>query len=283
MEVPPPQWTRDTTWRQGHVLPTQAAHALELLHPSVPDATCVVVVSHDCDLANDDLAVEPDLEVIVGCHPAKPDGNFRWAKTPRTLHLEFSKTGTPALVELVATAKRSVPKAALAAFGPDVAYSLSGQGLAVLRSWLAVRYNRAAFPDPFVQRMGKLKVDKALAKLVEPQGALVSAIFFDVDGGKELDRADGSAYELSIVLAYAPGADPDTAADVVEALANAVEQLFAAKHFDKATRQWTDIALKSCMSISEEDLPVSKAKLLIQWRLEYMTLRAEACQPTPLT
>lgn len=196
MEVPAPQWTRDTTWRQGHVLPAEAVQALGLLHPSVPDATCVVVVSHDCDLANADLAVEPDVEVIVGCHPAKPDGNFQWAKTPRTLHLEITKAGTPVLVELVATSKRAVSKTALAAFSQDAAYSLSGQGLAVLRSWMAVRYNRAAFPDPFVKRMAKFKVDKALAKLVEPQGALVSAIFFDVDGGRELDRSDDSPYEL---------------------------------------------------------------------------------------
>ena len=129
--------------------------------------------------------------------------------------------------------------------------------------------------------MGRSKTDKALAKLVEPQGALVSAIFFDVDGGQELDRSDGSAYELSVVLAYAPGADPDKAADAVEALETAVEKMFAEKHFDKAAAQWKDITLKGCLAISEDDLPVSKAKLLTQWRLEYMTLRAEEPQPAP--
>lgn len=281
MEVSAPQWTRETTWRQGHVVPAEAVQALGLIHPGVPAATCVVVVSHDCDLANDDLAIEPDVEVIVGCHPAKPDGNFRWAKTPRTLHLEITTAGAPVLVELVATSKRAVSKTALAAFTHDAAYSLSGQGLAVLRSWLAVRYNRAAFPDPFVKRMAKFKVDKALAKLVEPHGALVSAIFFDVDGGKELDRSDDSPYELSVVLAYAPGADPEKAADSVDALETAVEKLFAEKHFDKATGQWKGIALKNCLSISEDDLTVSKAKLLTQWRLEHMTLRADEPQPAP--
>lgn len=151
----------------------------------------------------------------------------------------------------------------------------------MLRSWLAIRYNRAAFPDPFVKRMGK--VGKALAKLVEPQGALVSAIFFDVDGGKELDRSDGSPYDLGVVLAYAPGADPDKAADAAVALETAVEKVFAEKHFDNATGKWKDIVLKSCLSISEDDLPVSKAKLLMQWRLEHMTLRAEETQPAPPT
>lgn len=280
MEAPPLQWTRNTAWRQGQVLSSEAVHALGLLHSAVPEATCAVVISHDCDLANDDLAVEPNVEVVIGCHPAKPDGNFYWAKAPRTLHLEFTKTGAPSLVELVATSKLAVPKTALAAFTHDASYSLSGQGLAVLRSWLAVRYNRAAFPDPFVKRMGK--VGKALAKLVEPQGALVSAIFFDVDGGKELDRSDGSPYELGVVVAYAPGADPEEAADAAEALETAVETLFADRHFDKATGRWEGISLRSCLSISEDDLPVSKAKLLMHWRLEHMTLRAEESHPAPL-
>mgnify|MGYP000860948698 CR=1 FL=1 len=36
-----------------------------------------------------------------------------------------------------------------------------------------------------------------------------------------------------------------------------------------------EIVLKGCMSISEDDLPVSKARLLMQWRLEYMTLKSD--------
>ncbi len=36
------------------------------------------------------------------------------------------------------------------------------------------------------------------------------------------------------------------------------------------------------MSISEDDLPVSKARLLTQWRLEYMTLKADDEQAAAL-
>lgn len=81
------------------------------------------------------------------------------------------------------------------------------------------------------------------------------------------------------VLAYPPGDDPEQTADEVEALEGSIESLFAGKHFDPATSTWNSIALKSCMSISEEDLTVSKARLLTQWRLEYMTLKADDEQP----
>jgi hypothetical protein len=186
------------------------------------------------------------------------------------------------VVELIATSKRLVSKDALASFLPDTAYSFSGKSMSVLRSWLGVRYNRAAFPDAFVDRMSQAKTDKGLVKLIEPAGNLLSAVYFDVDGGKEIDRADGSPYELKIVLAYPPGDDPEAAADEIEKLEKSIEALFEKKHFNTATSIWSEITLKTCMSISEDDLPVSKARLLTQWRLEYMTLKADDEQPAAL-
>lgn len=268
-------WTRDTPWRQGHVLTADAAQALGLSHSESPDSTCVVVISHDCDLASDALQIEPDVEVIVGRHLPKGDGNYFWAKAPRTLHVDALKNDAAAVVELVATAKYLIPKQALAAFTPDAAYSFSGKSLSALRSWLGVRYNRAAFPDPFVNHLFHSKTDKRLAKIIEPVGNLLSAVYFDVDGGKEIDHSDGSPYELKIVLAYPPGDDPEHAADEVEKLEAVIADLFTKKHFDAATGEWNGITLKACMSISEDDLSVSKARLLTQWRLEYMTLKAD--------
>lgn len=230
-------------------------------------------------LASDDLQAEPDVEIIIGCLPKEEKGNFFWAKAPRTLHLEALNEDNPIIIELTATAKRLVPKSKLAAFTPDLSFSFSGKSLSVLRSWLAVRYNRAAFPDPFVKRLYESKVDKRLAKLVEPLGQHLSAVYFDVDEGKERDRSDGSAYELKIVLVYPVGDDPEQTADEVEALEGSIEDLFERKYFDSATNEWHDIAMKGCMSISEDDLTVSKAGLLTQWRLEHMTLKADEEQP----
>jgi hypothetical protein len=276
-------WTRNTPWRQGHLLTAEATLALGLSHPESPDSTCVVVISHDCDLANDALQIEPDVEVIVGRRVHKGDGNYFWAKAPRTLHIDALHSGTGAVIELVATAKRPISKQILAAFTPDTAYSLSGKSLSALRSWLGVRYNRAAFPDPFVNRLSQFKVDKRLAKIIEPVGNLLSAVYFDVDGGKEIDHSDDSPYELKIVLAYPPGDDPEQTADDVEKIETAVTNLFEENYFDQSSGKWNGIALKQCISISEDDLPASKARLLTQWRLEYMTIKADDDQVGPLS
>lgn len=276
-------WTRDTPWRQGHLLTPEAAQALGLSHPESPDSTCVVVISHDCDLANDALHIEPDVEVIIGRRVQKGDGNYFWAKAPRTLHVDALHGGGVAVIELVATTKRTIPKQTLAAFTPDTAYALPGKSLSALRTWLGVRYNRAAFPDPFVNRLSEFKVDKRLAKIIEPVGNLLSAVYFDVDGGSEIDRSDGSPYNLKIVLAYPPGEDPEQAADDVEKIETAITTLFEDKHFDQGSGKWNGIALKQCMSISEDDLSVSKARLLTQWRLEYMTIKADDDQLSSIT
>ena len=276
-------WTRDTPWRQGHLLTTEAALALGLSHPESPDSTCVVVISHDCDLANDALHIEPDVEVIIGRRVQKGDGNYFWAKAPRTLNIDALHGGAAAVIELVATTKRTIPKQILAAFTPDTAYALPGKSLSALRTWLGIRYNRAAFPDPFVNRLSEFKVDKRLAKIIEPVGNLLSAVYFDVDGGNEVDRSDGSPYELKIVLAYPPGDDPEQAAEDVEKIEISITALFEDKHFDQSSGKWNGIALKQCMSISEDDLPVSKARLLTQWRLEYMTIKADEDQVGPLS
>ena len=102
-------WTRETPWRQGHVLTMDAMRALGMFHPEKTEDTCVVIISHDCDLANDDLQIEPDVEVIVGRHLPKGDGNYYWAKAPRTLHVKALQNGVVKVVELVATGPDGQP------------------------------------------------------------------------------------------------------------------------------------------------------------------------------
>jgi hypothetical protein len=277
MEEPaPPQWTRETNWRQGHVLPHAAAQHFALFNAAGPEATCVVVISHDCDLANDSLAVEPEVEVIVGRVVANENGNYTWGKAPRTLHYDVMRNNAAVYVELVNTSKRAIPKSDLAAFEPDPVFSIDGKALAVLRSWLGARYNRAAFPDAFVNRMQSTEADKKLAKALKDQGQLISFVYFDLDGGQNVERKDGDPYELNIVMVFVPGDDPEAAADEADKVAESVEKAVRARLKDPKV-----IVLKACFPISEDDLPVSRARILTQWRLEYMTLKADEVQTGP--
>jgi len=265
-----PQWTRDTNWRQGHVLPPEAAARFALTNAADPGSTCVVVITHDCDLANDNLDAEPHVEVIVGRTVAAASGNYSWGKAPRTLHYPIERDGAAATVELVATEKTLLRKSDVAPFEPDPRFNLDGPTLAVLRSWLSARYDRAAFADAFVTRMRETKADIKLAKALEAHGKNVSFTYFDVDDGKCVERAEGDPYKLGVVLVFNPGDDPDAAADAAESAADAVETALRGRLPDAGG----SIRLEACFAISEDDIPVSQARVLNHWRLEYMTHRA---------
>lgn len=275
-EQGPNLWTRETKWRQGHVLPPLAAAHFDLQHVAEPGVTCVVVVTHDCDLANDNLDAEPDVEVIVGRTVAAMNGNFSWGKAPRTLQYAGLCDGVPVHIELVSTSKRTLSKIDLAKFEPNPAFSLDAPTLAVLRSWLGSRYNRAAFPDNFVSRMKDTKVDVKLAKVLETYGKDISFVYFDLDGGQCVERADGDPYTISIVLVFNPGDDAEAAAEAAENAAVKVDEVVRAR-----LSPGESISLEACFAISEDDIPVSKARVLTQWRLEHMTLRADPQQLGP--
>lgn len=271
------QWTRETNWRQGHVLPPAASARFGLTNATDATATCVVVVTHDCDLANDNLDAEPFVEVIVGRTVPKLEGNFTFAKAPRTLHYPVQRGGATAQVELVAIAKVQLHKSDLAQFDPDPSFHLDGPTLAVLRSWLSARYNRAAFPDAFVARMRDTKADARLAKALEAHGKSISFTYFDVDKGQCVERASGDPYTLSIVLVFNPGNDPDAASDAADEAADAVEKAVRGR----LPEGGASIVFASCFAVSEDDITVSQARVLSQWRLEYMTHRADDDQLGP--
>lgn len=270
-------WTRLTPWRQGHVLPPDAMAQLGLVGADQAESACAVIISHDCDLANDNLNAEPDVEVLVGGVAAALNGNFAWGKSPRTLHLSVQKGAGTEVIELVQTSKIRVPKTALAKHQPSAEHSMDQQALSTLRSWLATRYNRAAFADKFVKRLCAAKADERLAQLLKSSGDLVSFVYLRMEGGHTVERADGDPYTFDIVLVFPPGEDADASADRAEALAEKVEA-----DLQRRLKDPSALVLRACMAISEDDITVAQAKVLTQWRLEHMTLRADEPQPGPL-
>lgn len=232
--------------------------AIGVLPGDAPEHLVGVVISHDCDLATDNLTLEPTVEFIVGSDQPRPDGNFTWAKSTRTLQLEVMKSGEKGLVELGANRKHAVDKKVLAEYDPDSRYALEPRHLAALRDWLAARYNRTAFPDEFNARLEALGAPEKIKKLLASSSDLVSFVYFDLKGRERDELPKGLPYELSVVLVHFPGPDPDEAAAKAEALAERV---------DAALRQRLEgsesgIKFRGCFAISEDDIQLGQAQLL---------------------
>lgn len=274
------EWTRETPWRQGHLLDPDAIKTLNLTHTTSPGDTVVVVATHDCDLAQLPEG-ELCIEVIVGRAIASQDkdGNYTHAKNARKLHIEFGGEAS-SWIELEATAKITITKTTLSPFEPRADARLSPENKAIFQMWLASRYRRSAFPDEFERRLTKeTKLAEKIAKTVKPHGDLIAGVFFDVDDGQEVTReGPHDTYTLDIIILHT--ADPDFAA--AETAANhavaAIKQAFKDKLFD-ATKTWQHIELRFCEAISESVLSYQHFKQLKRWRLEHISLAADPQQP----
>jgi hypothetical protein len=192
---------RDTPWRQGALLPPDAAEALGFL-PENPDPAVAIVVSHDCDLVQPP-EVEPMVEIIHGRRIPKPDGNYTHGKNPRRLHLPVKGDAAIDWVELDVREKRAVKKQDLFSYQPDASRHLTADGKSVLQRWLAARYRRAAFPDEFNDRLSRTGLAARLARIMSNTGGPIAAVYFDLDNGQEITRTRADdPYELVIVLLH---------------------------------------------------------------------------------
>jgi hypothetical protein len=260
-----------TEWRQGTVLPDDAAAHFGLISHEGPERTIVVVISHDCDIACGSDR-EPVVEVVVGRQIDKLGADTN-AKTARRLHLAFRREGKEVPVELEVTAKTAVPKDQLLAFAPRPDLDLDPETLVTLQHWLAARYHRAAFAEEFERRLKDkpARLDRKLAKAMEEAASHILAVLFDVDGGEELERqGPEDAYELRITVLYDSSQDEPAAYEAAQKAADAVEREFEAAL--KTEGKWRDIRLLACEPASDRAITVADSRLLKRWRLDYMSL-----------
>ena len=233
---------------------------------------CVgVVISHDCDLALDNITVEPFVELIIGSYQPRPNGNFSWAKSTWTLQFEIKKAGEPAIIQLGANTKQAVSKERLAPFEPDGRYTLESRQLAALREWLAARYNRTAFPDEFNRRLDASGAPEKLKKLLAASNDLISLIYFDLKGRDRDELPAEVPYELAVVLVHFLGEEPSEAGDKADELADRIDAALN----EKLVGPEYGIAFRGCMTVSEDDIRLGEAQTLMRWRLDFITLKVD--------
>ena len=270
------EWSRETYWHQGSVLPDNASEVLALSHPESPERTFVVVISHDCDLAADPER-EPLVELVTGriIDAIKADSH---AKSARRLQIEFQGLQGPIAVELLATHKSFVQKSDLAPFDPRADVNLDAQGLSILQRWLAARYRRAAFPDEFERRLKEARLPRRIEKALNAAGKHVIAVFFDVDGGEDIQRnGPDDFYRLGIYLLYDTTQNEPEAEAATRSASDQIEEAFE-KAFRSKDNSWRNIRLEYCDVMSDQALSYGNSLHFKQWRLEHISLEDDPPQ-----
>ena len=232
-----------------------------------------MVVSHDCDLAQDP-AVEGDVEVLVGRRIAHADGNHSHAKNARRLHLTFTGGRDSVVAEFTSGSKQAVSKEQLGAFLPLDNVRATPSERVILQRWLASRYRRSAFPDEFDRRLGDLGLREAISTALKKHGLSISAIYFDVDEGNEVKRSGPQdTYGLSIYLLFDTSHDAEVAEKASMAAAAAITKAFRTKCCLSAG-VWHSIELLECEVVSDRAMTVQQADSLQRWSADHLSLRA---------
>ncbi|KAA2283465.1 hypothetical protein [Arenimonas fontis] len=260
---------RDTDWRQGDLLTREAAAALGLV-AAADERHRVIVIAHDCDLPHES---ELCVEVIVAEVVVKEDSQLSYAKNPRRLHLAYEGINTaPLILELRHGDRHSVPKADFAERAvKDHSLALPVDAKRVLKQWLAARYGRPAFPNEFEERLRKGKVERKIAKILEPDAKYLVGLFFDLGEQRGTEAVEGEPYALSVSVVYDANEGGADARRAAERVATQLRELF--ENIYGKPDVATEIALDACEAVADTYLTLADLRRMDQWRLEYVSLR----------
>ena len=257
---------RQVTWSQGQILPPEAALAFQLIAVEEAETHLPVVITHDCDLAAA-VEKEPHAEILVA-HPTSKPGAAANAKIARRLELFLHRRSGPQVVELLASQKRTVQKAALFEYAPRRDVWLAPQDRLILQRWLAARYRRAAFPEAFESRL-RTKVDRRtlvehIEAIMDEGGEWIRCLLFELDDG-DISEREGpeDVYRLGITVLYASARDEPKAHAAAAIAAEALEQIFA-RAFERPGGAREYIDLLYCDAVSDAVLTVQQREQLTE-------------------
>jgi hypothetical protein len=261
----PPRATDDAAellghgWRQGSIAPPAVAQAVRNdEHVTIPEDALLLIASHDCDVTNPSLAVEPDVEFLVARPVPRLDGNLTRGKNPRRLHMEIQTPDGPCPFEIAANGRIQTDRRRLLGHGPLEGHSLRPDDRQLVARWLAKRYDRAAFPGAFDARWKPAQ--KKIRRLFEHTGQFLDGVFLALPG-EELPEHEPYRTVVRGLVTIETESDPERRAQAQECLDG-----LAALLNDCAGIEVVDSSL-----VSEDEFTLRDVSLTKRWDWDYLT------------
>jgi hypothetical protein len=261
-------WSRNTSWRQGSVLAQKDFQSLGLTDS--PDTNLAIAISHDCDIANDNLDVEPAVEFIFARILEQHSGNYTHGKNPRTLNLEYTQNGQTVWIEMIASRRLTLDKNKLDGIQPDETYELT-HSQQILQSWLAARYRRHALPNSLVERL------RNVFTYIEKQGKKNSSgvLSFRLSYEPKDELPPKEPYELWLSIVYIN--DKAEYGEMSEGIASSLKTEFP--RLLEKTKDSGTVDLRKCDAVSEMDFTLRDMRETVEYHLEHLSYRTEPSGP----
>jgi len=197
-------------WRQGSIVLAKDVPALlkGITDNYDPGTSVIIIASQSCDIANNNLASDPIIEISIARKIANINGNYTYNKSARILHTQFrSLTLNDELeaiqyhdinIELKAYEKFRLDKSRLTGIAPDPDYLLENKQLDSYIDWLAARYSRPALPTEFNNRI--IANQKKLKKIAKKINKQISGIYVEITPNEEISNNQNYNVNLLAVL-----------------------------------------------------------------------------------
>jgi hypothetical protein len=182
----------DRGWRQFSVVPPVLLQELRADLPNgLPADAVLLVASHDCDVANPSFEAEPQVELLVARYVDAIDGNLTHGKNPRRLQLDLQTPAGARPCEVSVNDKCWVSRRGLMRHRPFDGHSLAPSDRRMTARWLSKRYDRAAFPNAFNERLSGARAQ--VRQLLRRSGQHLEGLYVAVP---EEELPVGQPYEL---------------------------------------------------------------------------------------
>lgn len=197
-------------WLQGSIV---RAQDVPVLSDTAPRDRRGVMLTHPCDLRNRSLEREPYAHLLPASEVKKVDNNLTFAKNPRRLHVPAQHSargaGDELILDLCFHDMLVIERDRLVRVQPDPECQLDGDSVAILRRWLANRFERDALPDSFnaILDSDKERFQRAIRALNPYVASLYISLFPD------RDIEDGEKYSVDMVAIYVEPSDVPTEAE----------------------------------------------------------------------
>jgi len=192
-------------WRQGAAINRESIESLIdscIIPIEWQPGDIAIVVSQDCDVLNE---CESKVEFIRASliNPDDIQRNNLYGRSPRQLFVSLG--GQSFQLDIIA--RFWISREALASLAPDV--MLGKKEVSKLSTWMSLRYNRAALPDVFNERIRSAEswLSKRLGRLHPEEAEHLLGLYIIV--GTEEDLPLGEEYDISLLVLLASETPPD--------------------------------------------------------------------------
>jgi hypothetical protein len=252
---------RANGWRQGQLFTIEDTAKIT---GAKSETSRLLIVSHDCDIVHSGNQ-QPHIEMFLAEKlPDGVNGQFCWARHPRTLDFEVEENGSIEAYRICASGQVSDQRELLEAYKPDPLINLPESEVLKLVTWLAKRYSRTALPDTLNNRIAPAQ--KKVRKALQRDGATLARLMIAIKPGGEC--APNESYEIYL-LGIMCKADHDVEKDR-ETVINLVNKV--AEPLDECE----GIKVVDADVLSETEFSLHDERNFIESNFDDLSLRSKA-------